>query len=218
MGGQTASRIATLAAYVALPTIGIVFWGWDWRSVIILYWLENVTVGVITVIRMARTTVVQAPGASALTFNGSARPAARGGLIMFFCAHYGLFTLVHGVFVAIIVSGVFRGFGASGAIGAAGSGAAPAEIDIAGILLIWGVSSAVQIVTSFFTPQKNELPPVSKLFTAPYGRIFVLHLTILGGAWLISALGWPPAAALLLVALHFVLDLREMLGARRSMR
>lgn len=208
------SRIAGFAAYVALPIIGIVFFDWDWRSVIILYWLENITVGARTVIAMIRSPRVQDPGRTALTFNGSSRPAGKVGLIAFFMVHYGIFTVVHGVFVFLLAFGAFRMFGAFGMSAPSGSGA---EIDVGGVLLVWAVGSLVQIVAGFFTP-RAELPAVGALFMSPYRRIIVLHLTILGGAWLIGNFGWPPIAAILLVALHFVLDLREALGAREKVR
>ena len=208
------SCIAGFAAYVALPIVGIVFFDWDWRSVIILYWLENITVGAQTIIAMIRSPRVQDPGRTTLTFNGSSRPAAKGGLIVFFMFHYGIFTVVHGAFVFLMAFGFFGMMGAFGM--PTPSGSIP-EIDIGGILLVWGVGSLVQLVAGFFTP-RADLPAVGTLFMSPYRRIIVLHLTILGGAWLIRYFEWPPIAAILLVALHFVMDLREALGPRRKVR
>jgi hypothetical protein len=213
------SRIATFAAYVVLPVVGILFFGWDWRAVIVLYWLENVTLGLRNVIAMIRTERLSDPGQRAVTVNNmpATSTAAKPLLIVFFVFHYGIFTLVHGVFVFLIVLGVFAPFrsggGDAGGIGGFG-GADSGSIDWGGILLVWGVASVVQLVLDLFRPRES-LPSATTLFASPYGRIIALHLTILGGAWLIESLGWPPAAAILLVALHFATDLWSPFGGRK---
>jgi len=213
------SRIATFAAYVVLPVVGILFFGWDWRAVIVLYWLENVTLGLRTVITMIRTDRISDPGQRAVTVNNmpASSSAAKPLLIVFFMFHYGIFTLVHGVFVFLIVLGLFApfrgGFGSAGSFGDFG-GVDSGAIDWGGILLVWGVASVVQLVIDLFRPRAS-LPSASTLFASPYGRIIALHLTILGGAWLIASLGWPPVAAILLVALHFVTDLWSPFGGRK---
>lgn len=202
------ARIATFIGFVAVPIVGILFFGWDWRSVILLYWLENITVGLRNVVSMSRTEQVADPQArSPLLMNG--RPvgeASRVGLVLFFMVHYGIFTVVHGVFVMVLVFtgglGPFRDptpFVGSDWLG------------VWGIVLVWGIASLVQIIADCFVP-RSALPPAGALFLAPYGRILALHITILGGAWLIMSLNWPPSAAILLVVLHFVLDLWNPLG------
>lgn len=204
------ARILGLLIFVAVPVVGILWLGWDWREVVLLYWLENVTVGVVTVISMLRSPRLTDAGRTPITFNGSSRPAPRFGLVLFFMAHYGIFTLVHGVFVLLMVRGVFGMYaGKPPALDAA-------PIDLGGILLTWGVGSVVQIVLACIAP-RDGLAAVGTLFSSPYRRIIVLHVTVLGGAWLISRLDWPAAAALLLVALHFALDLRSALGERDRM-
>lgn len=200
-----ASRITTFIVYVALPILGMLFLGWDWRSIILLYWLENVTVGIRNVISMIRTVRVSDPGEQPMIVNGQPVTSTRAKpmLVLFFMFHYELFTVVHGVFVLLIVSGVFSFFGGRpDGFGAGGLGG----LDMPGILLVWGVGSIVQIVIDGFT-SRSELPSVSTLFWRPYRRIIALHVTILGGAWLIARFDWPPIAAILLVALHFVTDL-----------
>jgi hypothetical protein len=50
----------------------------------------------------------------------------------------------------------------------------------------------------------------------PYGRIVVLHLTILGGGFLMLALHSPAVGLLLLVALKTALDLRGHFAERKK--
>ena len=195
------ARASSLIAYVVVPIVGILLLDWDWRSIILLYWLENVTVGVRNVISMIRSKTQPEPHVSGFTVNGVAPTgkAAKPALILFFTAHYGIFTAVHGVFVMLIVfGGLLTGFGRGGP--------APEPINFGQILILWIIASIVQIVFEFLRP-RDTLPSASAMFWSPYSRIFVLHITIIVGAWIITAFNWPPIAAMLLVALHFVADL-----------
>lgn len=202
------SFITALIAYVAVPVVGILWFDWDWRSVLLLYWLENVTAGVRNVISMARSPRFNDAGGLTMRLSGVGSERAmssRIGMILFFIVHYGLFTFVHGVFVFIICLGGFTIFGGGGS-GSDGSPSTVGGIDWGGLLLVWLVGSAVQIAMACLEP-REQLPSVSALFLRPYGRIFALHITIIGGVWLITAMGWPPVAAILLVVLHFAFDL-----------
>ena len=205
-GCDMISFITALIAYVAVPVVGILWFDWDWRSVLLLYWLENVTAGVRNVISMARSPRVTDPGSS-VRISGGAALGSRVGTILFFVVHYGLFTFVHGVFVLIICLGGFTMFG--GGSGSGDPASTAGGINWGGLLLVWLVGSAVQIVMTCLEP-RDRLPSVSALFLRPYGRIFALHVTVLGGVWLINAMGWPPIAAVLLVVLHFALDLAQL--------
>lgn len=203
-------RLVSALTYAAVPAAGIIFFGWDWRSIVLLYWLENVTVGVRTLIAMGRTQAAADPAkAMNFTVNGVSRPGlaqSKGFLMVFFTLHYGIFTLVHGGFVAFLVFGPLQLFGFM-------RGAAPADavagVGLGGILLVWGVSSLVQLIMACGEP-RSELPPATTLMTSPYGRIIALHVTILGGAFHIMYFGWPPITALLLVSVHALLDLRSL--------
>ena len=205
------SRVFSFIGYVAVPIAGVIFFGWDWRSIIILYWLENITVGVQTLIAMGRTKTVNAPGKGLrFTISGMTqqkRTLARIPMMLFFTVHYGIFTVVHGVFVLTLTFGMLPVFGLLRG-SAAGDVVESLPVDMTGILLIWGVASLVQLIAGLFEP-RDQLAPVNAIMVSPYRRIFALHITILGGAWLISYFGWPPITALLLIAVHFVLDLRR---------
>ena len=49
------------------------------------------------------------------------------------------------------------------------------------------------------------------LMHQPYGRVIVLHIAILGGGFLVMALGSPVAGLALLVVLKIALDVRAHL-------
>lgn len=217
-----APRILTVAVYTLLPVAGLLFFGWDWREVIILYWLENVALGVAMVIRMMRT--LGDPGTTTIVVNGRTLdpgPVAVIVMTLFFCVHYGLFTLVHGVFVFVIAAG---GFGAAGpadsTLGANSLGgpdvASLATIDWIGVLIVFAVGGLIQLLIAAFGPLGEKRG--GALMMSAYPRIIVLHVTILGGAFLIASLGWPPIAALLLIGMHGLVDLVAIVRANRAHR
>ncbi|MGE5760082.1 MAG: DUF6498-containing protein, partial [Gemmatimonadota bacterium] len=90
------SSAVLLAANVA-PLIGVLAHHWTVFAVVLLYWCENVVVGVFNVLRMlvAQPQVALAQAGKVL-------------LIPFFCVHYGTFTFVHGVFVFGLFGGGFK--------------------------------------------------------------------------------------------------------------
>ncbi|MGB4761992.1 MAG: DUF6498-containing protein [Candidatus Saccharimonas sp.] len=207
-------RLIQYAIYTVLPFIGIVFLGWDWRGVLILYWLENITVGVGTIIN-----IFSAPNESAdlktpdsepsvkindksLALKGAAAKLFYAG---FFMIHYGMFTFVHGIFVALIVSGVIWG----GELG---------WPDIRMAFVAWILGSLLQLA---WLIQERRNPAISRptaaqSFTQPYGRIIALHLAIIFGVILIVALKLPSAAALLLIAIHTTMDVVSYVRWRKK--
>lgn len=196
--------------YYGLPLVGVFLLGWDWRPIILLYWLENITSGAEALIGMIRTPNRTAPGAKRsrveFTFGGKpvSNTASKPALISMFVVHYGFFTAVHGVFVFLLVQGFFA-FVNPGSV-------RPSEaINFGALALVWLLGSAVYLFLTSRTP-KETLPTLQSLFTSPYKRLFVLHITIIAGVGLIMWLNWPPAAAVLLVALHGIADLFDRKG------
>ncbi|WAB80731.1 DUF6498-containing protein [Microcella daejeonensis] len=184
------SRLIAVAAYTILPLVGVLALGWDWREIVLLYWLENVALGVAMVIRILR--LIPREGTGALGTAG------------FFSAHYGLFTVVHGVFVGLLVSGLFQ-FG----VPEVGSPLAPEQpaagpIAWGSILIVFAIGGAVQIIAAIVQPV-SPLTPQQLMFTA-YPRIVVLHVAVLGAAFLIAEFDLPAAAAIILIVLHGIVD------------
>lgn len=243
------TRIASVVTYVVVPVVGILAFGWDWRSVIVLYWLENVATGLRTIVSMLRAERMHDPNSGTgtnrmrFTVNGvepaflnpdtsgpegnRARLSTRLGFAGFFTFHYGLFTLVHGIFVSLMILGLFNMmFGFARMAGSSpGSGLRPGSgetlsetlvaLDLPMVLAVWAVGTIVQLVIELMQP-RSALPALSTLFRAPYSRILVLHITIIVGAALIGYFGWPPIAAILLVALHLLMDLRQLRQLRQQ--
>lgn len=199
-----AGRLISLAALVAsnlLPIVGVLAWDWDVGSLVVLYWSENLVLGAYTLVKM----LVASP------LGGLASGA-------FFLVHYGGFCAVHGIFVLSLAVGmddlqileddpwplwlvfvqllvdVIRQTLAI----------APPEWLFAFAAL--AVSHGVSLVLNYFRGGEYREHTVRDLMTAPYKRIVVLHVAILGGAFGVLALGSPWPLLLLLVALKLGLD------------
>jgi len=162
------------------------------------------------------------------------------GTALFFSVHYGIFWTVHGVFVRLLFgsgSGTFGGLfggpfggpfgspwsgpgpgmsrglpgGAPGfgepfdpVVGAVGGGFALAVLSLV-------VSHGTSYVVNYLgRGEDRSLSPLA-LMQQPYGRVIVLHVTIIGGGFVAMFLGQPLLSLVLLVALKIGVDLQAHL-------
>jgi Family of unknown function (DUF6498) len=201
----SARAVATVDLALALAAAAVIAWGvlvlgWSPFVVMLLFWFENIVIGVFNVGKMLATGLRL--GAAGL-LGGIALSA-------FFTVHYGIFTAVHGMFVALLFGGAEVSRGAMDG-GLAGPLAAMvnylfAERDgwlaVLAIVLVH-LSGFVQ----WLARTREAPPPLKELMGAPYGRIMILHVTLIASGFLVQALKSPVAGALLLVGLKLAYDL-----------
>ena len=150
-----------LIAMNLLPVVGVLLGDLTLGDVFVVYWLENVVVGLLTVVRI-------------LTAGGAGSGAGRGFLAAFFCFHYGLFTLVHGVFTAVLV----------GFVGGLDDLSAAAVL---GGVVALTVSHLVSLVWNWFRGGERSRTSPSQAMGAPYPRMVVLHLAVIASFFLMFA-------------------------------
>ena len=196
------SVIALIAANL-VPVAGVLFFGWEVFPLMFLFWSENVIVGGFNVLKMLCAGGGGAAGQASKTF-----------LIPFFCVHYGMFTLVHGIFIMAMFGGG-RGPGA-GFPGPATFWRVMQENHLGWAVLGLTISRGISFATNYIGngEYKNVVAPV--LMMQPYGRIVVLHITIIFGGFLVMALHSPVLGLLLLVVLKTLMDLGGHLRERRK--
>jgi hypothetical protein len=141
---------------------------------------------------------------------------AKAALVPFFIVHYGIFWLVHGVFVFTLPLFFGGGF-LSNVTPLLDESGSPFDVSVVQIgpdlsAVAWGaVGLAISHVSSFLINfvGRGEYQRVSaaRQMFAPYGRLVVLHLTILFGAFVSLAIGSPVGAIVVLVLLKTILDL-----------
>jgi hypothetical protein len=170
------------------------------------------------------------------TQSGGSHPALarlqiipRAGLSIFFLVHYGIFWLVHGIFVFTLpmFSGMAAGSSGGSAcdspifpepgeipipIGEAGSCAPSAFGEIAwGSVLIGAaalfLSHGASFLLNYVGNGEYLRTSAPRQMMSAYGRVIALHVTILLGGFVIAFLGAPIGALIVLVVLKAALDL-----------
>ena len=181
-----------LVAANLVPLAGVLFFGWSRvRDAAALLGRERDRRG------------IQRPAHAVAQPDNPLMWVAKAGMIPFFVVHYGIFTAVHGVFVLTLFGGVHeRGFPGPTAFFHAvqGAGIWPAALALA-------ASHAVSFAFNYIGGGEYRTAALASLMSRPYGRVMVLHGVILGGGFLVQALGAPLAAIALLVVLKTGLDL-----------
>ncbi len=193
-----------------LPLLGVFAWGWSLSDLLLLYWIENGVVGIYTV---AKLLLVQPEGQSP-----GQRLASKAFGVPFFIVHYGMFWLVHGLFVVTLFGGML--FGSAGptipvqpqtffftAVIVSWMRADVLAWPVAGLLVSHGVS----FLSNYLAQGEYRRQSVNELMGQPYGRVVVLHLTILAGGFLVMLLGQSQLVLLLFVAVKVIVDMRAHL-------
>ena len=186
-----------------VPVFGVFCLHWEVFPLLLLFWSENVIIGGFNVLKMLASNPESAANWAGKLF-----------LIPFFCIHYGMFIFVHGVFVIGLFGGGFK------------PGAPFPDFDTVWQMfreyhLVWAIlglaiSHGISFVTNYLGKGEYRRASLPVLMQQPYGRIVVLHLTILGGGFLMMALHSPMVGLLLLVALKIALDLRSHFAERKK--
>jgi Family of unknown function (DUF6498) len=193
--GSSVGAVSTLVAANLVPLIGVLWFGWNVWTILTIYWLENGIVGLINVLKMRR----------------AAEPASLG-IIIAFVVHYGIFWVVHGIFVLTLPTFTSMNGGVDGEGADFGSDPLAVAIVIAGLF----ISHAVSYRLNYIGRGEYLRTTGMRQAAAPYGRLVVLHLTILFGGIAIATTGAPEAAVVVLVILKTALDVGFHLAEHRE--
>ena len=214
--GSSYGAVAALLVANAVPLLGVLLLGWNVWTILIIYWLENGVVGIFNVLKMARVEGTDAAGAAvAMIGRGmSGSGAAKATMIPFFIMHYGMFWVVHGIFVLTLPQ--FLAFGGEGVGSESGSELFSDPLAIAIVLIGLFISHGLSYRLNFIGRGEYRRTTVARQMGAPYGRLVVLHVTIIFGALAIAFSGAPEAAVVVLVVLKTALDLGLHLAEHRG--
>jgi Family of unknown function (DUF6498) len=133
-----------------LTLVGVLALHWPAGNVFLLFWGENVVLGLITLVRISTAQV---------------EPSGRVGNALFFCVHYGIFCVVHLGFTAFVAASL-------------GVEVSFRYLGLPVVLLL--VRYTVELATTWFGPEglRRRVSPRQAMF-APYPRIVVLQLGVL---------------------------------------
>jgi hypothetical protein len=211
---RVTSSVGAVVALVAanlIPLVGVLFFGWNVWMILIVYWLENGVVGVFNILKMLKAEGAPGDSSANWTMNGRAvNDIAKAGLIPFFVVHYGIFWLVHGVFVFTLP--VFGSMEA-GTVDMT-TGFEPLTIPFAVLALT--ISHGVSYCFNFVKGGEYRRVSAAGQMFAPYGRLVVLHVTIIIGGMAIAITGAPASVVAILVVLKTALDVGFHLAEHRK--
>jgi len=199
--------IALVAANL-IPLWGVLFGGWEAFHVVLLYWSENIVVGFYNVLKMVFAKVDEPIQHLGKLF-----------MIPFFTVHYGGFCAVHGFFVIMLF-----GKGQSEFEPVRGEAwpcffvfvqmllnvikhiysMMPTAMRYAMLALV--ISHGISFVYNYLIKGEYAKIKPDRLMGSPYGRIVIMHLAVLFGAFLTVALGSPIGILIILVGLKTALD------------
>jgi hypothetical protein len=180
------SAVALVVANL-VPLAGVLFFGWDLASIMVLYWVESGVIAFYTAMKIAIVGKLAAIAA-----------------VPFFVGHFGGFMAAH----FLLIYGLFL----RGSTGGWTPGVGPELYAI--FIPIWipiaalFISHGVSFYTNFIGQREYEHMSVSGLMTAPYNRVMVMHLTLIFGGWIILLIGMPAGALVVLLLLKTAVDLR----------
>jgi len=222
------TSVLVLIAFNLVPLVGVLLGRWNVATLLVLYWVEN---GVIGILNVPKILLAEGPPRTGMGSALALVPASRGLVAAFFLVHFGIFWVVHGIFVwtlpmfasiggatGALVNGpgaIDAPFGGSGfgELGGFGPfGTAPGT-GVDGSAVVWGaVGLAISHAVSFVLNDlgRGEYRKVSPQEQAqqPYSRLIVLHLAIIFGGFVSLMLGSPLGAVIVLVLLKTALDVR----------
>ena len=186
----TFSAIALILAN-AVPIFGVMFFGWDAASILVLYWLESIVIGLLNIVKV-------------LTAGGLKKLGGNLFLAVFFAFHYGMFTYGHGTFLD-------KGFGARQII----------EGLLLGGPLLWTavsflLSHLFSMVINFYGKGEYLKATANEIMMQPYVRVFIMHIVIIFGGFLVQKIGEPYFAVILLIVIKTVIDFRAHIKEHRA--
>ncbi len=196
---------------------GVLTWGWSVFDIVFLYWAENLVIGAINVVRMlianpAPDQEFDLAGLASGEISREDRMAMLGSLsigmamklflVPFFIIHYGGFCAGHGIFIFALFSDSPEGGGhiiehawnlLHGPLGWS--------------LALLAASHLYSFFANFIGAGEYRRTNAAALMMRPYGRIVVLHITIIIGGFLTMYFGDPLGMLIVLVILKTVVDL-----------
>jgi len=194
--------VLILIATNLFPLVGVFYWGWNLFELMVVYWLETGIIGFWTAVHMILVGRWQA------VF-----------YVPFFIVHFGGFMAGHFFFLWMLFGG-----GLTAQISSFGDFVRVIFVETGlwlaalALFISHGISFVINVLAPYWkqwrgtartkarVAGKSEPESIQDVMMAPYGRVVVMHFTIIFGAMLTMVLGMPVAAYMLLIALKIAVD------------
>ncbi len=192
-----------------MPVLGVIFADWDAASIVLVYWAENLVIGVYNILKMLTVAPIELKAVGARLL-----------VVLFFIVHYGGFAAGHGMFLL-----QFFDVGQGSDIMAAKNDW-PGPLVLLQMLykviqqlwvsmpsgFIWAIialfiSHGVSYVYNFVLAGERHRITTKKLMGQPYGRVVIMHIAIIAGGVFVVKLGSPVVLLIALVAVKTAMDI-----------
>lgn len=160
-----------------LPILGVIFWGWKPLDAFIIYALETLIIGIMTVIKLLITAIHQSRD---VPENTNKKGIIAGlFMIVFFIFHFGMFAAIQtSIFTS--VSGLTKG--TQGPLYFFLNWYKFVTPETVYALYMFIVSYAVTYLVPFMYHQEYKSQGMAQQMMEPYGRIFVQQFTVIIGS------------------------------------
>lgn len=206
---KTSLSIKVLAVANLVPLLGVLLLDWDAAAIVLLYWIENLIIGLLNIFRMILVKV-----------KSPSRQFQKLFMIPFFSVHFGGFCAAHGfflltffkigsdtnfffpetpwagplVFIQLLVSVVMRLWE---------SRPPGLEWPTLGLLVSHGIS----FIWNYVIGKEYLSLKLGDLMTRPYKRIVLMHVAIIAGGVPIMMVGSPVPLLCILIFLKTGMDI-----------
>ncbi len=203
----------------ALPVIGVIAFNWNPFVILIIYWCESAIIGFFNLLKMFIGGFIQD---GRFSTSGAIEAVLIG---LFFCFHYGMFMLVHGVFIVVMF--VIAGTDSSGSgltdidkmlsvinvfVPSQWTLRGFMESELFAIAALF-VSHLVYFYLYFIHTKEYNTAQASDFMLRPYKRIVVMHMTILIGFAVVMITGSRGAFIMIVwVTMKVVADFKIILS------
>lgn len=177
-----------------IPVIGVGFFGWNLYEIMLSYWVENIVIGIYAVLKIAMAKGVYNDPLATASQNKTNN--SKFFIIPIFFVHYGIFTLGHGLFI-------YGLFGPNNPFGT------PGTLSIWPLLISFGsflVSHGLSFKENYIGKKENLKVSSMDMMFAPYGRVIVMHLAVMGSALVLAPFGSNIISRMLVIAIKTGLD------------
>ena len=202
------SILALIIANLA-PLFGVVFFGWDAATIVLLYWVENLIIGGYNILMMTLVKVESRSAQFQKLF-----------MIPFFTVHYGGFCAAHGFFLLTF----FKIGNTTDAFSPQDPWPGPlvfVQLLVAVVTQLWesrpagfewpvlglAVSHGISFIRNYLIGGEYLTRSIGKLMSRPYKRIVLMHVAIIAGGVPIMMLGSPVPLLCILIILKIVMDI-----------
>ncbi len=174
------SSVALVLANL-LPIAGVLFLGWNLKTLVMAYWIENGIVGVLTIAKMI------------LARERGGLGKSKGYQIIFFVAHYATFWVMHGVLIINVL--LPPSYPYEGSV-----------ILFALSALVFIASHGVSFKFNFWDRREYERVDSVTLMVLPYVRVLPAHIVLLAAILFVRNLDGPYMVLVAVAVLKTVID------------